>query len=215
MADVDMIPRSYRNALRARRTLACYGVALILVLAAGGACAGLVRVRLARETPHLAQLRNDAARAAALQGLVAASEQRLNRLSVNARAYAALRGAGTAAALARILDAALPDGVWLDRVELARDYEPQREPGGGAAPAGATRVATQDAAGAQAWRITERVDLDGHAFDQAALATFLEALSASPALAGVRFVDGTSAQGGDATLAFRATATLRRGDRAP
>jgi Tfp pilus assembly protein PilN len=214
MADIDMIPRSYHQALRLQRTLLRYGAACALLLAVGGGCAIALRSWLARETPRMAQLREDAARAAALQTLVAAAEQRRTVLAANARAYTVLRGAGASAALARALDAALNDKIWLERVEFARTHELQQG-AAGAAPAGALRVDTSGPAGAQAWRIASHVDIDGHALDQAALAAFLAALSASPALAEVHFVDSGSAPGESTTLAFRASATLRQPEAAP
>lgn len=215
MVDIDMIPRSYLNALRAQRMLACYGAALALLLAAGAAGAGALRARLARETPRLAELRGAAARAAALRTLVATDERRRTVLAANARAYAALRGVGAAADLARALDAALSDKVWLERVEFVRNRAPHQGTAD-AAPAGTLRVDTLGPAGRQDWYLLDRIDIDGRALDQAALAAFLAALSGSPALADVRFVDSSARPGdGDGVLAFRATATLRQRERAP
>jgi Tfp pilus assembly protein PilN len=214
MVEIDMIPRSYQQALLAQRTLACYGAALALLLLAGGSGAAALRARLARETPRMVQLRDDAERAAALRTRVAAAEQRRSLLAANAHAYAVLRGAGASAALARALDAALGDKVWLDRVEFARRHE-LLQGAAGAVPAGALRVATAGPAGAQEWRIANRIDIDGHALDQAALAAFLAALSANPALADVHFVDSGSAPGDGAILAFRASATLRQPEGRP
>ena len=53
MADIDMIPRSYREGLRVRRTLLAYGAALGLLLVAGGGASAVLRWRLAVETPQL------------------------------------------------------------------------------------------------------------------------------------------------------------------
>lgn len=214
MVDIDMIPRSYRNALRAQRTLAGYGAALVLLLVAGGSGGAALRARLARETPRLERLRTEAARAAGLRTLVAADERRRTVLAANARAYAALRGVGAAADLARALDAALGERVWLERVEFVRDRA-LHQGGADAAPAGTLRVETLGPAGRQEWRLLDRVDIDGRALDQAALAAFLAALSRSPALADVRFVDSNARPGEEGVLAFRATATLRQRERAP
>jgi Tfp pilus assembly protein PilN len=214
MADIDMIPRSYCNALNAQRALVRYGAALTLLLVAGGAAAGALRWRLALETPRLERLRTDAARAGALHTQIAAAEQRRALLAANARAYAALRGTGSAAALARALDTALGEKIWLERLSFDRKHE-LLQSAADAAPVGTLQVSTSGPAGSQQWRIINHIDIDGHALDQAALAAFLAALSASPALADVRFIDSSAAATEGGLLAFRAAATLRQQEKAP
>jgi Tfp pilus assembly protein PilN len=214
MADIDMIPRSYRNALNAQRALVRYGAALTLLLVAGAAAAGALRWRVALETPRLEHLRSDAARAGALHTQIAAAEQRRALLAANARAYAALRGTGSAAALAHALDTALGEKIWLERLSFDRKHE-LLQAAAGAAPVGTLQVSTSGPAGSQEWRIINHIDIDGHALDQAALASFLAALSASPALADVRFIDSSAASSEGGPLAFRAAATLRQQEKTP
>jgi hypothetical protein len=214
MADIDMIPRSYRNALDAQRALVRYGAALTLLLVAGAAAAGALHWRLALETPRLERLRTDAARAGALRTRIAAAGQRRALLAANARAYAALRGTGAAAALAHALNAALGEKLWLERLSFERKHELLQSTAG-PAPVGALQVSTSGPAGLQEWRVINHIDIDGHALDQAALAAFLAALSDSPALADVRFIDSSAAAGEGGLLAFRAAATLRQQEKAP
>lgn len=204
MADVDMIPRSYRAALHSRRAAACYAAALAVLLAAAAGSGAALRWRMAVEAPEVERLRALARRADALRTEAAAAQQRHDLLAEKARALADLRGAGAARALAGALDATMNDRVWLERLGFARGAEPA-----GAAPARGNAPAPA-AAGQAQWRIASRVEIAGRALDHGALADFLDRLSASPALAEVRFVGSSRSTGADGgALSFTADSLLR------
>lgn len=206
MADIDMIPRSYRAALRTRRLLAGYGAALALLAAGGVAAGALLRWRVAAEMPRLERLRAASAEADALRARIAQAGQRRDALAQDARALDALRGAGDPAALAAALEAALNDKVWIERLAFARTRELLRP---GAATTGAVL------AGAQAWRIGSSVDIAARAADHTAMTAFLSALAASPRLADVRFLDSKAAANGEAAVSFSVTGSLRPAGEAP
>ena len=81
MADIDMIPRSYRDAQRVRRTLAAYGAALAVLVVAGGGASMLLRWRVAVETPQLERMRSDSALAGALRTQLIGAQQRKDALA--------------------------------------------------------------------------------------------------------------------------------------
>lgn len=213
MADIDMIPRSYRDGLRVQRALHGYGLALGGVLLAGVIGVGLLHWRLAVETPQLEQLRARTAQAETLRTRLAATTLRHDALEQDAQALTALRGAGGVARLAQALETALNDKVWFDSLRYARSEELLHAPLPSPLPAGTlvTRASTQPAAvpGPQTWRLARHVDVDGQALDQAALSAFLAALSGSADLADVRFLKSTAAPGaGVAPVAFSVSASL-------
>jgi Tfp pilus assembly protein PilN len=200
MADIDMIPRSYREALRVRRTLAAYGGALALLLAAGAAGAVLLRWRLAVETPRLALLRADAGQADAMRTLLAKAQEHKDALAQDAGALAALRGAGEVAALAKTLDGAINDKVWFDQLRFSRTQELLREAPPSPLPPGTVQARTpQGTAGAagaagavQAWRLASHLEIAGQASDNPAMSSFLAALSADAGLSNVRFLNSSA-----------------------
>jgi Tfp pilus assembly protein PilN len=197
MADIDMIPRSYREALRVRRTLAAYGGALALLLAAGAAGAVLLRWRLAVETPRLALLRADAGQADAMRTLLAKAQEHKDALAQDAGALAALRGAGEVAALAKTLDGAINDKVWFDQLRFSRSQELLREAPPSPLPPGTVQArtlpGTAGAAGAvQAWRLASHLEIAGQASDNPAMSSFLAALSADAGLSNVRFLNSSA-----------------------
>ena len=213
MADIDMIPRSYRDGVRVRRLLRTYALALGGVLLAGGLAAALLQWRLAVETPRLEALRSRTAQAEALRARLAAAIGRHDTLEQDARALAALRGSGAVARLALTLDTALNDQVWFETLRFERSAELLRAPLPSPLPAGTlvTRASTlpNAAPGPQTWRLARHVDIEGQALDHAALTRFLSALSASPALADVRFLkSGASAGEGPERIAFSVNASL-------
>lgn len=228
MADIDMIPREYRDGVRARRTLRLTGVALALVVAAGVLGGGALRWRTAvleRAATALqassAQAQADGARSAALQA-------DRTRLEQAAALLGALRRKGELAALAQGLDAALTDGVWLTGLRVERDIQGVA-PATGAVPAGATAApasafteefsapapAGQAPAGAaQTWRLGSSIELTGQATSYAAVTAFLATLGRQSGIAGLRLV--SSAMGADGqAIDFRATGALVRHPTAP
>jgi Tfp pilus assembly protein PilN len=210
MADIDMIPRSYREAVRARRLLAAYGTGLALLLAAGCGASALLRWRLAVATPQLERLRAATAQAEAMRAQVVAAQQRKDALAQDVQALAALRGVGSVAVLSGALDAALNDKVWFDQLQFARTQELLRDP----LPQGALQVRVAARGGApaavQAWRLASHVEIAGQALDNAAMTTFLAAMSASPVLDNVRFLNSSSQAAGDQpVVAFSVAGSLR------
>jgi Tfp pilus assembly protein PilN len=214
VADIDMIPRSYREAARARRTLAAYGAALALLLAVGASASLLLRWRLGVEAPRLARMRSDSALAGALRTQIAGAQQRKDVLAGDVGTLAALRGAGQAAQLAQVLDATLNDKVWIEQLRFTRTQEQlsalPSSPLPSPLPPGS--VLARSAQGApQAWQLGSYVELSGKALDQRAMTDFLSALTAHPGLTGVRFLNSseTPAEDGGA-VAFAAAGTLQQ-----
>jgi Tfp pilus assembly protein PilN len=221
MADIDMIPRSYREGLRVRRTLAAYGAALAVLLAVGAGASLLLRWRVAVETPKLERMRSDSALAGALRTQLGSAQQRKDALAGEVEALALLRGAGEAAALARMLEATLNERVWIEQLRFTRTEEALRDPLPSPLPPGAVRgtqapgaVPAQGAA--PAWQLGSQIELSGQALDHRAMTDFLGALAQHPLLNGVRFLNSSEAPaeaGGAVT--FGATGSLVKRKEAP
>lgn len=197
MANVDMIPRSYREARRARRLLARYGIALAGLLLAGAAASAFLQWRLAVELPRLEALRGSTARVEAARTQLASVQVRKNALSEDVAALAALRGVGALARFAGALDATLNERVWLERVVFTRTIEKVEgdlaaaPPGGLVLRARAAPAATDSAS----WRLVDKVEMGGGALDHPALTAFLGRLDASGPLHGLRFLQSSVATG--------------------
>jgi Tfp pilus assembly protein PilN len=215
MADIDMIPRSYRDTVRVRRTLTMYGAALALLLAAGGGASLLLRWRLAVETPRLERMRSEASQAGALRTQLAGAQQRKDELAGDAEALAALRGAGEAAQLAQALEATLNDKVWIGQLRFSRTQEALRDPVPASLPPGAVRVRSAQGT-VQAWQLGSHVELSAQALDHRAMTDFLAALAAHPSLTRVRFLNSSEAADGDGgAVAFGAAGSLVKRKEAP
>jgi Tfp pilus assembly protein PilN len=214
MADIDMIPRSYREALRVRRTLTAYGAALCLLLAVGAFASVLLRWRVAVETPRLERMRTDSALAATLRTQLGGAQQRKDALTADVDALALLRGAGETAALAKMLDATLNDRVWIEQLRFSRSEQALRDPLPSPLPPGAVRAIQPPGAvpvqgAAQAWQLGSHIELSGQALDHRAMTDFLGALAGHPLLDGVRFLnssEATTETGG--AVSFGATGSL-------
>jgi Tfp pilus assembly protein PilN len=218
MADIDMIPRSYRNTLRVRRMLSAYGAALALLVVAGGGASLVLRWRLAVETPRLEQLRASSALAGAMRTQLAGAQQRKDALAGDVEAFAALRGGGEVGALAQVLESTLNDKVWIEQLRFSRTQELLRDPLPSPLPPGT--VQAKGASGAvQAWQLGSHIELSGQALDHGAMTRFLSPLAADPALARVRFLNSSaitkSATEDGETVAFGAAASLVKKREAP
>ena len=211
MADIDMIPRSYREAQRARRILARYGIALALLLVIGTGVSALLRWRVALETPRLALLRGSSAQADAARSRVAAAQLQKNELDQHVAALAALRGAGTIGALAGALDGALNDAVWFGQLTFSRTQEQLRDPLPAPLPASVLQIhASTVGAAPVTWRLANHVEISGQALDHQALTRFLNATSSSPALGDLRFLKSSVATtDGSQLVAFSIAGPLR------
>ena len=209
MADIDMIPRSYREGLRVRRALKIYGAALALLLVAGGGASALLRWRLALETPRLEQSRAASVQSSAMRTLLASAQARKDLLAENVAALDTLRGTGDVVALAAALDASLNDKVWFEQLRFVRTQELLQAPPS-PLPSGTVQARTQTGA-VQTWHLASQVEIAGQALDNGAMAAFLSALSADARLANVRFLNSSTApiEGGGG-VSFNAAATLAR-----
>lgn len=212
MADVDMIPRSYREGLRVRRSLFWYGSALALALAAGGLGTAGVHWRLAVEGPRLEQLRTLTAQAEAIRVQVAAAQRRKDALQQASVALDALRGNGAVTRLSASVGHAINEHVWFDELRFSRSQELLRDPLPSPLPAGTLQVQPAGAANASVehWHLASHLQIAGQALDNEAMAAFLASLSGDPALMDVRFLNSaaTKTEGGSA-LAFSVSGALR------
>jgi hypothetical protein len=213
VADIDMIPRSYREGLRVRRTLTRYGAALALLVVAGGGASALLHWRLALETPRLEQGRATSTQAGAMRTQLVNAQLRKDLLTENVAALAALRGAGEVAALAASMNGALNDKVWFGQLRFARTQELLQAPPS-PLPAGTVQARVPPTGAVQAWRLGTRIELTGQALDNGAMSGFLAALAADPQLANVRFLNSSTAPPEDGgAVTFTASATLvKRGE---
>jgi len=214
MADIDMIPRSYREGLRARHTLKLYGAALAVLLVAGAGASALLRWRLSLETPRLEQDRAASAQASAMRTQLAGAQARKDLLAENVASLATLRGAGEVDALAAALNRALNDKVWFEQLRFTRSQELLQAAPPPPLPAGTVQARAPQTGAVQAWRVGSHVEIAGRALDNDAMTSFLSALAADPRLANVRFLNSSTAapeDGGD--VGFNAAASLvKRGE---
>lgn len=208
MADIDMIPRGYREGLRVRRTLAIYAGALAALLVLGGGASVLLRWRLALETPRLEQSRAASAQASAMRTQLIDAQARKDGLAENVEALGALRGAGEVAALAAIVDGALNEQVWFDQLRLTRTQELLQAPPS-PLPPGTVQARAPQTGAVQAWRLGSQVAIAGQAQDNGAMTRFLAALAANPRLSNVRFLNSSTAPQQDGgAVSFNVAATL-------
>jgi Tfp pilus assembly protein PilN len=208
VADIDMIPRSYREAARTRRTLAAYGAALALLVAVGASASLALRWRLAVETPRLESMRAESTLAGSLRSRLAAAQQSKDALAGDVDTLALLRGTGEAALLAQVLEATLNDKVWIEQLRFSHTRELLRDPLPAPLPPGTVQVHPAQGP-AQAWQLGSHIELSGRALDQRAMTDFLAALAAHPALSGVRFLNSSEAPAEDGgAVAFGAAGSL-------
>ena len=197
MADIDMIPRSYREGLRVRRTLTVYGAALAVLLAAGAGAGAFLRWRLGVETPRLETSRSASSQAGAMRVQLSAALARKELLGENVAALATLRGAGDVAALASLLDGALNEQVWFGELRFARTRELLQAAPPVPLPPGVVQARAAQSGAAQAWRLGSQIQIAGQALDNAAMTAFLAKLAADPGLANVRFLNSSTAEADD------------------
>lgn len=214
MADIDMIPRSYREGLRVRRTLTIYGAALAVLLVAGAGAGAFLRWRLGVETPRLDSSRSASTQAGAMRIQLTAALARKELLAENVAALATLRGAGEVAALAGVLDGALNDKVWFGQLRFARTQELLQAAPPAPLPADVVQARTAQAGAAQAWRLGSHIQIAGQAQDNAAMTAFLAKLAADPGVTNVRFLNSSTAAADDggAVNFSVAAALVKRGE---
>lgn len=229
MAEIDMIPQSYRDGVRVQTTVKRFATFLLLLIMLGLLAFAGLRWRITVETPRLAQLRaaTDAVENArkgrdALRLRKAALDQRMTVLS-------ALRGAGDVARVTTAIDQALGQGVWFRELRFSREEKalpaggtPGAAAAGAAVAGGLTVVVPADVGGkpspseTQTWRLSKTIAIGGNAVDHAALTTFLQRLAAQPAMTDVRFLNSTMrVSDGARVVDFNLTASTRVAAAAP
>ncbi len=210
-----MIPRSYREGLRVRRTLTVYGAALAVLLVAGAGASAALRWRLGVETPRLEASRAASSQAGVMRTELTTALARKERLAENVAALASLRGAGEVASLASVLDGALNEQVWFTELRFARTQELLQAAPPTPLPAGVVQTRAAQAGALQAWRLGSQIRIAGQARDNAAMTAFLTKLAADPSLANVRFLNSSTAaaEDGGAVNFSVAFALVKQGER--
>ncbi|HEX8604543.1 MAG TPA: PilN domain-containing protein [Pseudoduganella sp.] len=198
MPDIDMIPRSWRDGIRVRRTLRRTAVALAIVVVAAAAANAALRWRsaaierqAAALTAAAAQARSDQARDAMARE---AKEQRMRQEAL----LRTLRREGELAAFALAIDSALPPDAWLTGIGLRRDFQ---------APVAATGAGTSAAAPGDAPAPGSVVELAGEAMNYEAVTTFLAQLGRAPGVATVQ-LQSSGAGTETRAIGFHAVVTL-------
>lgn len=209
MADIDMIPRSYRDGVRVRRTLRRAGVALAAIVLAAAAGSGTLRWQSAALERRTATLQQAASAAQTSQAQAATAQAARERLLAQQGLLRALRREGELAALAAAIDSALPANVWLTAINLQRDLQlaaPDTSASAPAPDARATRFATGNADGGMLVMVTS-VELAGQATDYTGITDFLSNLGRMPGMHGVELLS-SSANAATAAIDFRAVVML-------
>lgn len=205
MADIDMIPRSWRDGIRVRRTLRRTVVALAIVMLAGAAGSGWLRWQVAALDRQAAQLQAAATQAQAGQAREAALREEHERHARQDALLRALRRQGELAAFAQAIDGALPPDAWLTGIVLRRDLQAV---GGTAIGSGSAQPA---AAPSDSAPPGSTVELTGQALDYEAVTTFLARLGRAPGVATVQLQSSGAAEAGE--VGFHAVVTLGWEDR--
>ena len=211
MADIDMIPRSYRDGVRVRRTLRRAGMALTAIVLAAAAGSVALRWQSAALERRTATLQQAASAAQTSQAQAATAYAARERLVQQQGLLRALRREGELAALAAAIDSALPANAWLTAINLQRDLQlaTAAAPTTAAAPAPdsrATTVATGNADGGTLVMISS-VELAGQAADYNGITDFLSNLGRMPGMHGVELLS-SSANPSTAAIDFRAVVML-------
>lgn len=209
MADIDMIPRSYRDGVRVRRTLRRAGLALAAIVLAAAAGSGALRWQSAALERRTATLQQAASAAQTSQAQAATAHAARERLLAQQGLLHALRREGELAALAAAIDSALPATAWLTAINLQRDLQLAAPDASASAPAPdarATRFATGNADGGTLVMITS-VELAGQATDYNGITDFLSHLGRMPGMHGVELLS-SSANATTAAIDFRAVVML-------
>ena len=212
MADIDMIPRSYRDGVRVRRTLRRAGMALTAIILAAAAGSGALRWQSAALERRTATLQQAASAAQTSQAQAATAQAARERLLAQQGLLRALRREGELAALAAAIDSALPANAWLTAINLQRDLQlATATPATATTPASApdsraTTFATGNADGGTLVMVSS-VELAGQAVDYNGITDFLSNLGRMPGMHGVELLS-SSANPSTAAIDFRAVVVL-------
>lgn len=207
MADIDMIPRSYRDGVRVRRTArraACALALVVIATAAGHAALRWSSAAMEREATLLRSAanaaKNDLQRAATERAAALREQQRAGLLG-------AVRREGELAAFAQAIDSALPADTWLTALTLRRST--RVAPPGATLPSGAgpqDTFATGIAQG-DTLLLDSQVELSGQAASYEGMTDFLANLGRIPGLVDVQ-LQSSSANAEARAIDFRATLSL-------
>lgn len=211
MADIDMIPRSYRDGVRVRRTLRRAGLALAAIVVAAAAGSAALRWQSAALERRTATLQQAASAATASQAQAATEHAARERVLQQQGLLRALRREGELALLANAIDSALPETAWLTAVTLQRDLQlaPANAPAAAPAPVPdgrTTTIATGNADGSTLVMVSS-VELAGQAADYNGITDFLSNLGRTPGMHGVELLS-SSASPTTPAIDFRAVVTL-------
>lgn len=207
MADIDMIPRSYRDMVRVRRQLRQAGVALAAVAVLGLGANGALRWRGAAVARQAEVLEAAAGRAQADRARDADLQAASLRLQRDDATLQTLRREGELTTLMQGLETSLSDQVWLTGLTINRDAQAASAKDSPAA--GIETLAGTGAAVQQTWRLASTLELKGQATDYAAVTAFLAALGRQPGVAGLRLVASSAGADGK-TVDFEAAGYLVR-----
>ncbi|GGX80327.1 hypothetical protein GJV26_23430 [Massilia dura] len=208
MADIDMIPRSWRDAIRVRRAIRRTAIALAVVAIATAAGNAALRWRGAEFDRKAAALKAAATRALSDQArdatLLEAHERRMRQDAL----LRTLRRQGELAAFAQAIDTALPPDAWLTGIVLRRDLqEPDAAAGSGdKPPTPGQEPARNDAPPGSI------VELSGEALNYEAVTAFLAQLGRAPGVATVQLRSSGAGTGAQA-IGFHAVVALAWKDR--
>ena len=213
MADIDMIPRSYRDSVRVRRTLRQAGLALAAIVVAAAAGSAALRWQSAALERRTITLQQAASAAQSSQAQAATEQAARERVLQQQGLLRALRREGELAMLANAIDSALPETAWLTAVTLQRDLQlaPANAPAQAPAPTPAatgraTTIATGNADGSTLVMVSS-VELAGQAADYNGITDFLSNLGRTPGMHGVELLS-SSASPTTPAIEFRAVVTL-------
>jgi len=204
MADIDLIPRSYRERQRVQGTLRGYALGLAALLVLATAATGLLRWHVARTEPLLARMRADATSSGADSVRLAALQTRHTTLVQQVAALGSLRAAGTVRQLAESLDQSLRADLWLSTIRYERSE--LALPAQTAEPARAGELQVQVGAVAERWRISRRVDLSGAALSYPALTEFMRGFAGQGGIADVQLIGSSSPDAAGGAIGFDVTA---------
>ena len=209
MADIDMIPRSYRDGVRVRSTLRRAGLALAAIVVAAAAGSAALRWQSAALERRTATLQQAASAATASQAQAATEHAARERVLQQQGLLRALRREGELALLASAIDSALPETAWLTAVTLQRDLQlaPANAPAPAPVPEGrTTTIATGNADGSTRVMVSS-VELAGQAADYNGITDFLSNLGRMPGMHSVELLS-SSASPTTPAIDFRAVVTL-------
>jgi hypothetical protein len=216
MAEIDMIPRSYREAMRVRRSLTMFGVTLICLLAGATLVHAALLWRVGVSTALLQNSRSRMEHADAIAKAFETSRSRKAALEQSLSALRALRGSGETARLAGAIDAAVSSGVWFKELSFTRN---EQLVAAGAPAVGQAAYSFKlpvenagkvSATETQTWRLVKNLEITGEAVDYAALTAFMRMLAQQPAIGEVRLVSSNLPPSGDGVqvVGFNITAVM-------